>query len=102
VTVQYVRSEFENVLAGVDINDTTTSTAKVAFAHSQLLGVPRLGFVSDYMISRISTEGAIDRQDWDNRVTYSIGKLDASLSYRLTETDAHNYDLVYFRVMRRF
>ena len=102
VTVQYIRSKFDNVLTGVDTSNTTTSTARVAFSHSQLLGVPRLEFVSDYMVSRISTVGAIDRQDWDNRVTYSIGKLDTSLSYRLTETDAHNYDLVYFRVMRRF
>lgn len=102
VTLQYVRSEFDNALSGVTTSDTTTSTARLSFSHSQLLGVPRLGFVSDYMISRISTEGAIDRQDWDNRVTYSVGKLDTSMSYRLTETDMRNYDLVYFRVMRRF
>ena len=102
LTLQYVGSEFDNGLGGVSETDTTTSTARVFFSHSQLLGVPRLGFVSDYMVSRISTEGAIDRQDWDNRVTYSIGKLDTSMSYRLTQTDVRNYDLVYFRVMRRF
>ncbi len=101
VTLQYVGSEFDNGL-GVSTTDTTTSTARVSFSHSQLLGVPRLGFTSDYMISKISTEGAIDRQDWDNRVIYTIGKLDTSMSYRLTETDMRNYDLVYFRVMRRF
>lgn len=102
VTLQYVRSEVGNVTAGVVTTDTTTSTARLSFSHSQMLGVPRLGFVSDYMISRISTEGAIDRQDWDNRLVYGIGKLETSLSYRLTETDMRNYDLVYFRVMRRF
>ncbi len=104
VTMQYVSSEYESAAAAsaVGANDTTTSTARVAFSHSRLLGVPRLGFVSDYMISRISAEGAVDRQDWDNRVMYSIGKMDGSISYRLTETDAHNYDLLYFKVMRRF
>lgn len=102
VTMQYVRSEFDSAPTGVRVADTTTATARVSFSHSQLLGVPRLGFVSDYMVSRISTEGAIDRQDWDNRFSYAIGKLDTSVSYRLTETDMRNYDLVYFRVMRRF
>lgn len=102
VTLQYVGSEFDNGLGGVTESDVTTSTARVSFSHSQLLGVPRMGFVSDFMVSRISTEGAIDREDWDNRVTYSIGKLDTSVSYRLTQTDIRNYDLVYFRVMRRF
>lgn len=102
VTVQYVKSTYEGVMAFVDARDTATSTARLSFSHSQLLGVPRLGFVSDFMLSRISTEGAIDRQDWDSRITYLIGKLESSVSYRLTETDMHNYDLIYFKVMRRF
>ncbi len=97
VTLQYVRSD----MAGIDV-DTTTMTASLEFNHSRMFGVPRLGFVSDLMVSQISTDGLVDRQDWDNRLTYSIGKLEASFSYRLTETDSRNYDLVYFRVMRRF
>lgn len=104
VTMQYVRSESENTQAGAGSTsiDTTTSTARVTFSHSRLLGVPRLGFTSNYMISRISTGGAINRRDWNNGVTYTIGKLDTNLSYRLTDTDARSYDLVYFKVMRRF
>jgi len=97
VTLQYVRSD----MGGVEV-DTATTTASLEFRHSRMFGVPRLGFVSDLMVSQISTDGLVDRQDWDNRLTYSIGKLDASFSYRLTETDSRNYDLVYFRVMRRF
>lgn len=106
ITVQYVRQRGESD-TGVaekvtDVREVTTSTGRLMFSHHQLFGVPRLQFSSDYMVSKISTEGAIDRQDWSNRLSYMIGKLDASLSYRLTETDSRNYDLFYFRVMRRF
>ncbi len=108
ITVQYIRQRGETdtgaaeAVVEVAETTTTTSTGRIMYAHNQLFGVPRLQFASDYMISNISTEGAIDRQDWDNRLSYMIGKLNTSLSYRLTETDSRNYDLLYFRVMRRF
>lgn len=106
ITVQYVRVQDETSppagAATVDETDTTTATGRLMFQHFQLFGVPRLQFVSDFMVSNISTEGAIDRQDWENRLSYMIGKLETSASYRLTETDSRNYDLVYFRLMRRF
>ncbi len=106
VTVQYVRVRDKTTAPGsparIDENDVTTSTGRIMFQHYQLLGVPRLQFTSDFLISNISTEGAIDRQDWDNRVAYMIGKLETTVSYRLTETDSRNYDLLYFRLVRRF
>ncbi len=106
ITVQYVRvrreSSPDSGPVDVDESDTTTSTGRIMFQHYQMLGVPRLQFSSDFMVSNTSTEGAIDRQDWDNRLSYLIGKLETSLSYRLTETDSRNYDLLYFRLMRRF
>ena len=101
ITVQYVRVRNE-VAANVDEQDTTTSTGRIMFQHYQMLGVPRLQFSSDYIVSNISTEGAIDRSDWENRLSYMIGKMDTSVSYRLTETNSRNYDLLYFRLMRRF
>lgn len=97
VTTQYVRSK-----SGGFETDTTTTTVGVEYNHTRIFGVPRLMFISDLMVSKLSTDGAINRQDWDNRLTYHIGKLDTSFSYRLTETDSRNYDLLYFRVMRRF
>jgi len=101
ITVQYVRVRDEEA-AVVDESDTTTSTGRIMFQHYQMLGVPKLQFLSDYAVSNISTVGAIDRSDWENRLSYMIGKLDTSVSYRLTETDSRNYDLLYFRLMRRF
>jgi len=97
VTMQYVRSE----VGGSEV-DSTTSTVSIEYNHTRVFGVPRLMYISDLMVSQLSTNGSIDRQDWDNRLTYRIGKLDSSFSYRLTETDSRNYDLLYFRVMRRF
>ncbi len=105
ITVQYVRLQEENTSTGlvnVDESDTTTATGRILFQHFQMLGIPRLHFSSDFIVSNISTPGAIDRTDWENRLTYLIGKLETTLSYRLTETDSRNYDLLYFRLMRRF
>ncbi len=119
VTLQQVLSEYDEVIrySGFDAatnqnvvpgqvvtrkRDTITGTASLRFEHSRMFGVPRLRFHSNFMISQISTEGAVDRQDWDSALSYSIGKLETSLSYRLTDTDGRNYDLLYFRVMRRF
>ncbi len=106
ITVQYVRVRDEATVGAaatdVDEHDTTTSTGRIMFQHYQMLGVPKLQFASDYAVSNTSTEGAIDRSDWENRLSYMIGKLDTSVSYRLTETDSRNYDLLYFRLMRRF
>jgi hypothetical protein len=107
ITVQYVRVKDDVALAAgatptSTVTGSTTSTGRILFQHYQLLGVPRLQFSSDFMVSNISTDGAIDRQDWENRLSYMIGKLETSASYRLTETDSRNYDLLYFRLMRRF
>ena len=106
ITLQYVLINQETTTGAgptdIDKNDTTTATGRILFQHYQMLGVPRLQFSSDFIVSKISTEGAIDRQDWENRLSYLIGKLETTLSYRLTETDSRNYDLLYFRLMRRF
>lgn len=106
ITVQYVRVRGEVSVgtgaAVVDETDTTTSTGRIMFQHYQMFGVRRLQYSSDYIVSNTTTVGAIDRLDWENRLSYAIGKLDASVSYRLTETDSRNYDLLYFRLMRRF
>lgn len=106
ITVQYVQVEDEATEGGaaavVTERGATTSTGRIIFQHYQMLGVRKLQYASDYAVSNTSTEGAIDRLDWENRLSYSIGKLDTSVSYRLTETDSRNYDLLYFRLMRRF
>ena len=97
LTVQYVRLVFDD-----DESDTTTATGRLRYEHRSIFGVPRLRFTSDYMVSQISTDDYIDRTDWENALYYVVGKLDVSLSYRLTDTDGRDYDLLYFRAVRRF
>jgi hypothetical protein len=101
ITVQFVRNEV--TAASVTTKTSTrTATARIKFQHNHMFGVPRLLFVSDYVVMDISASGAVDREDWSNRLAYNIGKLETSFSYRLTETDSRNYDLLYFRAVRRF
>ena len=97
ITAQYVRLVFDD-----DESDTTTATGSLRYEHRSVFGVPRLRFISDYMISQISTDDYVDRTDWENALYYMVGKLETSLSYRLTDTDGRNYDLLYFRAVRRF
>ncbi|MBI3773772.1 MAG: hypothetical protein HY272_13875 [Gammaproteobacteria bacterium] len=97
ISMQWVKYTYSTV-----VTRTTSTTGQLRLEHLQMFGVPRLRFISDYIISRISIEGAIDRTDWENALFYSIGMLDTSLSLRLTDTDGTDYDLLYFRVMRRF
>ena len=118
-TVQQVLSEYDEVIrySGVDSatnqsvvpgdvitreRDTKTSTASIRFEHVRAFGVPRLRFTTNYMVSKISTAGALDREDWESALSYRIGLLDTNVSYRVTDTDGRDYDLLYFRVMRRF
>ncbi len=97
LTTQYVRQAFAAANSSV-----TTSTAKIRYEHQRLWGVPRLRYHSDFMISNTDADGTTDRQDWENGLFYGIGLLDTSFSYRLTQSDGQDYDLLYFRVTRRF
>jgi hypothetical protein len=97
ISMQWVKYTYSSL-----VTRTTSTTGELRLEHQQMFGVPRLRYISDYMVSRISTEGAIDRTDWENALYYGIGMLDTSLSLRLTNTDGTDYDLLYFRVMRRF
>lgn len=82
--------------------DTTTMTASIRFEHQHMLGVPRLRFNAEYLQTTTTLDDAVDRTDLISSLAYSIGMLETNLGVRLTEADSQNYDLVYFKVMRRF
>ncbi len=82
--------------------ETTTMTASVRFEHQQMFGVPRLRFNAEYIQTSTSLDEAVDRADLIGSLAYGIGMLETNLGMRLTEPDSQNYDLVYFKVMRRF
>jgi len=100
LTVQSVHRDFN----GPGNNDTvTTATGQINYNHSRIMGVPRLRFVSDLRLSKADSDEWVNRGEWENRLDYTIGLLDARFSWRKTVLISDNdFDLVYFQVTRRF
>ena len=100
LTLQSVHRDFN----GSGNNDTVvTATGQINYNHSRIMGVPRLRFASDLRLSRADSDEWVDRGEWENRLDYSIGLLDARFSWRKTVLISdNNFDLVYFQVTRRF
>ena len=100
LTLQSVHRDFN----GSGNNDTVvTATGQINYNHSRIMGVPRLRFTSDLRLSRADSDEWVDRGEWENRLDYSIGLLDARFSWRKTVLISDNdFDLVYFQVTRRF
>lgn len=99
LTVQYVRQEFPQLGIGSDV---ATATGRVDYQHSNIFGLTNLRFLSNLFVSRAAVEQGIDRSEWDNRLDYTIGLLDTSLSLRLIQIDGQNSSLVMVRIARRF
>ncbi len=99
LTLQTVRRDFGG---GSNDGTVTTTTAQVNYQHSQVFGVPRLLFRSDLRLSEASTDEGLDRNEWENRLDYSIGLVNTSLSLRLMDNGDESSSLLYFRVTRRF
>lgn len=99
LTVQYVRQDFPGLGPASNI---TTATGRIDYQHSSVLGITNLRFLSNLFVSRSATQQGIDRSEWDNRLDYAIGLLDASLSLRLIQIDGQNSNLLLFRIARRF
>jgi len=99
LTLQNVRRDFN----GSGNSDTvSTATGQINYNHSRIMGIPRLRFVSDLRLSKAISDEWVDRSEWENRLDYVIGLLDARLSWRKTVLNSGNFDLVYFQVSRRF
>jgi len=101
LTLQNVHRDFN----GSGNSDTvSTATGQMSYQHSRIMGVPQLRFVSDLRLSKAITDEWVDRDEWENRLDYSIGLLDARVSWRRTGMllDSDEYDLFYIQVSRRF
>jgi hypothetical protein len=99
LTLQTVRRDF----SGQPNNDTVTSaTGRITYQQMRIFGVPSLQFQSDLSLSQASTDEGANRDEWGNRLDYTIGMVDASLSYRILNDGINNSRLLYFRVIRRF
>ncbi len=99
LTVQYVHRDF----IGNRDDDTVAATGQVNYQHRDLFNIAQLRFYSDLRISRAALDQGIDRAEWENRLSYAIGLLDTSASWRYINLDnKEKYSLVYFQVTRRF
>lgn len=99
LTVQSVRRDFN----GLGDDDTVTATGQLNYQQTGLFSVPRLRFLSDLRLSQAATDEGVDRTEWENRLDYAIGLLDASLSWRWIDLNSdEDFNIVYFQVNRRF
>lgn len=102
LTIQMVQRDFN----GQRDNDTVTATGQVTYRHMGLFDIAQLRFNSDLRVARAATDEGVDRAEWENRLDYVIGLVDASLSWRYIsfagEQNDEAYNIIYFQVNRRF
>jgi hypothetical protein len=98
LTYQSVDQDFGSL--GQSSSDTLTY--QLTFQHSRLAGVPRLRYLSDLSHSEASKDTGYDRFEWENRLDYNIGLVDARLSWRMFDQGGDKTDLIYFQVTRNF
>ncbi|MCF6236382.1 MAG: hypothetical protein L3J70_08455 [Gammaproteobacteria bacterium] len=85
-----------------DFENIATTSGQIGYYHQRIFGVTNLGFRSDLNISKVSLSNGVDRSEWDNRLDYSIGLLDCSLSYRIIDREGDRSNLMLVRLARRF
>ena len=86
----------------------TSVSADLNYRHQNLFGVPRLQFFSQLQVNRqeliqaFGTQSQRETLSWENRLDYSIGRLETRFLIRFSEFDGTRYSLVMFRATRRF
>jgi hypothetical protein len=99
LTVQNVHQSY---VGQAGASSVTTATGRLNFTYRELFGVNQLDFLSDLYVSRASRDATLDRGEWENRLTYNVGQLYTSASYRLIRIDSDTFDLIYFQISRHF
>ena len=99
LTLQTVHRDFTG---GPNNSTVTSGTGQINYQHERFFGVPSLQFQSDLRLSEASTSEGANRNEWENRLDYSVGLVNTSLSYRIIDDGVTNSKILYFRVMRRF
>lgn len=111
LTVQRARSrserpDFDNATEGGRY--TTTASAELAYRHQRAFGVPRLVFSSQLRLNReelIPAIGLVEERElrsWENRLDYSIGRLESRFMIRVAEIDHRRSWLMMLKLLRRF
>jgi hypothetical protein len=109
LTLQGTRQETqESPASGLNV----TTNGGLTYQHTRFFGVPRLAYLasynrSDYLVNarqQGDLEAPRQQATWtlDQRLEYRIGRIEASLQYRLAEFDGKKNALVFFRLARHF
>ncbi len=105
VTINAVKNDLPNIVPG---GFATTSSASLVYRHVMVFNIPRLHFISDLKFdTELSRPVAMnrekqDRKIWENRLDYSLGRLQMRLSLRVSEINNVSYNILMFRIKRLF
>ncbi len=105
ITIHATKNELPNVVTG---GFATTSSANILYRHVMMFNVPRLHFISDLKFdTELSRPVEInrekqDRRIWENRLDYSVGRLQMRLSLRVSKINNISYNILMFRIKRLF
>ncbi len=99
LTIQNVHQHY---VGQAGASSVTTATGRLNFTYRELFGVSQLDYLSDLYVSRASSDATLDRGEWENRLTYNVGQLYASASYRFIQISGDTFDLIYFQLSRHF
>jgi len=105
ITIHATKNELPNVVSG---GFATTSSANILYRHVMVFSVPRLHFISDLKFdTELSRPVEINREKqerriWENRLDYSVGRLQMRLSLRVSKINNISYNILMFRIKRLF
>jgi len=105
ITINAIKNDLPNIAS---TGFATTSSANLVYRHVMIFNIPRLQFISDLKFDTELTRPAAinreiqDRRIWENRLDYSVGRLQMRLSLRVSKINNTSYDLLMFRVKRLF
>jgi hypothetical protein len=104
----YIATGWNRQDFGGEANTTEFSNLNVAYSNARFLGVRRMLFRSqltartvDLLFGDLATEENSDMR-WENRVDYTIGKLEMRLIATLSRVNARNGYTVVFSIARKF
>lgn len=96
--------------SGQERLDSTNIGGEISYRHQRLFGNPRLRFTSRLKLAQdvLNQPGVLvtipDRETklWENRVEWSVGRLDSQLVLRLSEVEGKRRELLMWRIQRSF
>ncbi len=105
LTINAIKNDLPNIPSG---GFATTSSANIVYRHVMFFNVPRLHFISDFKFDTELTRPVYinreiqERRIWENRLDYTVGRLQMRLSLRLSKINSTSYNILMFRVKRLF